>query len=60
MDDRAKDDVVMRVPTVFEEQDFSARLQDADGFAEEFFARSTRGDFVRAEAETNGIARGVG
>src|SRR5437016_4726646 len=59
LDDRAKDDVVMRVPTVLEEQDRSDRFQDADGFTEEFFARSTRGDFVCPEAETNGVARSI-
>src|SRR5437773_1439489 len=59
VNDRAEDDVVMRVPTVLEEQDRSARFQDADGFTEEFFARSTRGDFVCAEAETTGVARSL-
>src|SRR5436309_6636616 len=59
MNDRAKDDVVMRVPTVFEEQDFSARLQDADGFAKEFFARATRRNFVDAEAKTNGVTGSI-
>src|SRR5436190_15136611 len=60
VDDWAENDVVMRIPAVLEEQDCSARFQDADGFAEESLARSARGDFVCAEAETNGIARGVG
>src|SRR5437899_3670740 len=57
VDDWAKDDVVMRVPTVFEQKHLSARFQDAVGFAKEFFARSTRRNFVGADAKTNGMAR---
>src|SRR5438132_9873707 len=60
VDDGAEDDVVMRVPAVFEQKHFSTRFQDTGSFAEEFFARSARGDFVCAEAETNGIAGGIG
>src|SRR5438132_10248102 len=60
VDDWAKDDVVMRIPTVFEQKHLSARVQDAVGFAKEFLATATRRNFVSAEAKTTGIARGVG
>src|SRR6267378_2019260 len=39
MNHRAEDHVVVRVPSVFEEKDFPARLQDAARFAEQFLAR---------------------
>src|SRR5689334_9635841 len=35
-----KDDVIVRIPSMLEEQHFSARLQDACRFAEKFFARA--------------------
>src|SRR5713226_8372827 len=59
MDDRAEDDVVMRVPAMFEEENFSAGLQDASSFTKEFFARAARGNLVRAETEANGVARRI-
>src|SRR5207245_4348258 len=42
VDDWAKDDVVMRIPTVFEQKHLYARSQDAVGFAKESFASATR------------------
>src|SRR5439155_18535688 len=52
MNHRPKYDVVVRIPPVLEEQHFSACLQDACGFAEKFFARPARRNFVCAKAKT--------
>src|SRR5229473_5898201 len=59
MDHRAEDDVVVRVPAVFKEQHLATGLQDACRLAEQFFARTAGGNFVRAEAKTNRVARGI-
>src|SRR6266478_9212047 len=59
MDHRAEDYVIVCVPPVFEEQDFSAGLQDAARFAEQLLSRTARGNFMRPEPKTNGFARSI-
>src|SRR4029077_3166582 len=57
MNHRSENHVVVCVPTVFEQKYFSVGLQGAGSFAEEFFSRTTRGDFVSAEPKTNRVGR---
>lgn len=51
MNHRPKNHVVVRIPAVFEEQNFSARLQDSNGFIEQLLPRTTRRQLMRAKAE---------
>ncbi len=55
-DDRAKDQVIMKIKAMLEEQQLPFRLENASGLAEQLLAWAIGRNFMRAEAEDDHIA----